>query len=452
MKKGFTLVELLGTIVILGIIIIIAFPPILNQIKKSKEGIKETTEILIKDAAKDYIYENTGYEKIEGISYCIDISTLAENGYLNKKLKDDKYNDINLQNKIKATYKNNDYTFEIVTNCKKSLIRNGVEIELVEENSGLYRSNIIKDRFVYRGKEPQNFVELEEGNNETKQLYRIISFEPDGTIKVIRNTEIAGSWDLKNDSGTFQSRNNDENSYCKISSGTYYGCNVWDKQENIYYNDIALSNNFNYKYYKELDSIMLENNTSIAGTVSTGSYLKEYLNNDWINNNPKIESNIQEHDFYVGGVYNNSTNTPAKSLKMEKEEEKSYIWNGKIALANITDFVESSTNSACTSVNVNMRYNSNYYYDDNGDGTKDEHTPIGGWPCTDENNWMYIEKKEYTLSAGTNSRSNIWTISELGYFHTFASSNNYNYRPVFFLRQSINLKGEGTVDNPYKIQ
>ena len=38
-KKGFTLAELLGVIVLLGILATVAFPPLLNQLNKSKEKI-----------------------------------------------------------------------------------------------------------------------------------------------------------------------------------------------------------------------------------------------------------------------------------------------------------------------------------------------------------------------------------------------------------------------------
>ena len=47
MKKGFTLVELLGTIVILGIIAVIAFPAIINQITDARGDINDSGNLLI---------------------------------------------------------------------------------------------------------------------------------------------------------------------------------------------------------------------------------------------------------------------------------------------------------------------------------------------------------------------------------------------------------------------
>ncbi|MGI6324539.1 MAG: type II secretion system protein [Bacilli bacterium] len=57
-KKGFTLVELLAVIVILGIILAIAIPNILNLINNSKEQAYESQKRFIIDAAKKYVMAN----------------------------------------------------------------------------------------------------------------------------------------------------------------------------------------------------------------------------------------------------------------------------------------------------------------------------------------------------------------------------------------------------------
>ena len=119
-NRGFTLIELLGVIMILGILALITFPPILEQIKNSKQEIKNSTKILITDAAKDYYEDNiNNYEKTEGITYCIDINTLTDNGYLNKKIKDENINDISNTKKVKMIYHNNKFEYDVVDSCTK---------------------------------------------------------------------------------------------------------------------------------------------------------------------------------------------------------------------------------------------------------------------------------------------------------------------------------------------
>lgn len=117
-RKGFTLIELLGVIIILGILSMITFPIILNQIRNAKQGIKESTKTLIIDAAKDYYEDNiNNYDKIEGMTYCIDINTLTDNNYLNKKIKDEKLNDIDTTQKVKMIYHNSKFDYEVVDSC-----------------------------------------------------------------------------------------------------------------------------------------------------------------------------------------------------------------------------------------------------------------------------------------------------------------------------------------------
>ena len=80
MKKGFTLVELLGVIIILGVIALITFPIINKSIKSSKEKALEQVINNIEDAAYKYSISNdigyqTFYNKIE-------LSTLVNSGIL----------------------------------------------------------------------------------------------------------------------------------------------------------------------------------------------------------------------------------------------------------------------------------------------------------------------------------------------------------------------------------
>lgn len=102
MKKGFTLVELLGVIVVLAIISMIAVPLIDRSINKSDEDLYNTQINQIVKAAKNYYAENL--EKLNQVGEkcdtspcdagdskpvnpcCVTLDTLQKGGYLPTKV------------------------------------------------------------------------------------------------------------------------------------------------------------------------------------------------------------------------------------------------------------------------------------------------------------------------------------------------------------------------------
>lgn len=75
-EEGFTLVELLAVIVILGIIVAIAVPAIGNVMDRADAGAKESEAELVIDAAQLY------YTATEETAESVDVSTLVSQGYL----------------------------------------------------------------------------------------------------------------------------------------------------------------------------------------------------------------------------------------------------------------------------------------------------------------------------------------------------------------------------------
>ena len=83
MKKGFTLAEILGVIVIIGILLVLIVPAVINRITESEDEVKGATGNIIYDAADQYIREHPDlYPPGQSGRYCITIKSLIDDGKL----------------------------------------------------------------------------------------------------------------------------------------------------------------------------------------------------------------------------------------------------------------------------------------------------------------------------------------------------------------------------------
>ena len=473
-KKAFTLVELLAVITILGLLAVIIIPKVTKTINDSEQKTNMASARNLVQAAtyKTTNNEITGtienkkinYTTGENVNYLDYTGTKPTNGQVHIKSNGQiamavKFGD----NCYLKAYNSDDITTipynENTCGENSNVFTNYTMPELATTGDGLYQAIGEPNRYIYSGSNPNNYIWLDENDDATKastEIYRIISYESDGTIKVIRDTSIDSiAWDNRTDASSGP-RHNENNTYCNYT-GTYYGCNVWGTQENTYYNDATLSvldSNFFYKYYPSNTTQSLQNFTN-TGTVTQNSSLNDYLNTEWTPAQT-LNNYIAEHSFNVGGIYYTTTYPAnnAKSLIQEKEEQNSYTWNGKIGLMNITDYVEASLNPTCTSVYSNFYYNSNYYYDTNSDGTKDQTiTEYDNWPCSNRAyNWLPKAITEWSLSPISYYRHRVWYVYRSGTFHSDGYAyNSFGVRPAFYFKSSIKLGGFGTSDNPYYI-
>lgn len=95
MKKGFTLIEVLSVIVILGVVALIAFPAVDSVIKNSRQKAYEQNIEHIEAAAMSYSVSNDlGYETTE---YKIEIADLQNAGLLDDEdIKDPRSKDASM--------------------------------------------------------------------------------------------------------------------------------------------------------------------------------------------------------------------------------------------------------------------------------------------------------------------------------------------------------------------
>ena len=282
----------------------------------------------------------------------------------------------------------------------------GIKVNTVTEGDGLYEDIYEEGRYVYRGSNPNNYIEF------NGELWRIIAKETDGTYKIIRNEKLLNrAYDEANHRSTAN------NSYCTKPS---WGCGV----------------------YAAVEGEFSSPSGSQKGTVTEDSSIKIYLNEDYYTNNinETAKGQMTSHSFNIGAVERLSSSSD-DSISKNIAGEKMYQWTGNVGLANVSDILRASTNPLCTSAttsyNGTNECNSNYLLDK---GTA---------------SYLYY----WTINASSyesgGSSYNAW-YGNVNSLYANVDSNSANYssnapRPVIFLKSDITLTGEGTKESPFTI-
>lgn len=123
---GFTLVELMGVILILCLISFLMAPTIIKQIINSKSKLDSLTEKLLVSATELYLdNKESEFPKSEGADYYITLLDLVNDKKIKSPLLDSNGNEIDLQKTISIEVVNGKYKYNILSGCRK--------VELVEE-------------------------------------------------------------------------------------------------------------------------------------------------------------------------------------------------------------------------------------------------------------------------------------------------------------------------------
>ncbi|MDD4547716.1 MAG: prepilin-type N-terminal cleavage/methylation domain-containing protein [Bacilli bacterium] len=129
-KNGFTLVEILGVIILIGILFLLAFPPIMNQIKESSKDIDKATENLIYTATSGYLDKKVNdYPIVKGSVFCIPLQELVNSGDLDSNITSaNSLKKVSLSKIVKVEIENAaniDYSIVDEVNCQEKIQKPG---------------------------------------------------------------------------------------------------------------------------------------------------------------------------------------------------------------------------------------------------------------------------------------------------------------------------------------
>ena len=82
-KKGFTLIEILGVVVVLGLLLLVVAPPLINRINTHETEVTDVQKQMVEEASDLYLDSITW----SGSSICVSINTLKDKGFLNTNFK-----------------------------------------------------------------------------------------------------------------------------------------------------------------------------------------------------------------------------------------------------------------------------------------------------------------------------------------------------------------------------
>ena len=401
MKKGFTLVEVLAIIAVLGIILITVVPNIGGSIENKKEEEYKKIINLIENAAKTYY------------SYNNDIMSVG----VDELLKED----------LITTDLINPITNEKITGCvnvttdedgiKQFIFSDKCNVLLSTHIENLYNTaatenGLVKDdtddeniRYAGSDEDVKNYVSFD-GN-----VWRIIGIV-DGKVKLVKEKSIGSySWD---------------SSASDMNSG--YGYNIWETIEGQTKADgttkadlnILLNEGYYGGSYPSTCYAGTSNSKTFCPTATINSTLKSMVDENaiWHLGGHSIAS-VQPKEMYE---YERGTTVYSGYTDIAKTE-----WTGPVGLIYPSDYGYAADRTQCTEILNN--YNNT--------------------TCKN-NNWLYKNSVYWTLSPYSRRSDYVFRVYSSGFVDYSNACNSYGVVPAVYLKSNILIEnGDGSSSNPY---
>ena len=361
MKKGFTLVELIGVVIILALIALLAFPPILNSIRKTKAEISDASKEILYNAASLYVSENLNdFPKTNGNIFCITLNTLSSKEYLPTKVYDSATGEeIPLDSKVEVKVENNNYTYSMNNECVEKIYSSpnliATLLSKYDQNNttGLIRDYINTNVYYYTGTNNQVYDNyLWYGGHQ----WRIVEFDvSEKTLTLISQqplTSIRPIDAVWSNSGEYQ--NTDVN---KWLNDYFYSSLIEEVKNNI------LVNNFNIGGFSEVINITIDNK---VGLLDKNQYLKaggadSYLDIEekWFYGNYGSAGNMHINNEGAYNYYNPISGNGNYGVRPVIKIYDIYVKDGEGTLTSSYNATSKSSNISTVQVGeyINVPYN-----------------------------------------------------------------------------------------------
>ena len=310
-NKGFTLIELIAVVAILGLIALIVYPAITSVIRNSRESAYNDQVKVIEKAAQEWSIDNANTLPDDGTVYRVSVDTLTDEGYISAEdVKDPRDSSKNLTGNVEIKYDSSihQFTYNYVDNSSKTSDISMNSLAKTITNNSKKKDLLLANNGVYKGDNPDNYILLD------GKLWRILSNNSDGSIKIISDSATA-----------------------KIS---------WDVNGNINFDDSTVKTYLNNTFYTSLDNVNnfktsdfclnYSNDTCIKKEKITVGLLttKDYLN---ASNNLKCLSGT-EPECTIGNYLSNFSENNGPEYTLNTTDNNTYtIENGVITTKNPKD-------------------------------------------------------------------------------------------------------------------
>lgn len=285
-NNAFTLTELIGVVIILGIISLLAFPPILNAIRSTKGKISDASKEILYNAVGLYVSDNiNNYPKYNGNKYCVTVNELVKGEYLPTKVYDSVTgNEIPQDSKIEINIENDIYSYNLNNECKE-YYKYGPLIKVLlgqynESNTtGLVKDTTNENIYYYKGTNEEvsnNFLWY--GGHQ----WRVIEFDTnENTLTLITQQPLTA---IQPASSVWTNEETYNSSYVNTWLNEYFWNSLDSKiQKNI------IDSTFNVGIYTNVNEIttikkvglLNENQYKRAGGINSFLNIDEYF---WLGN------------------------------------------------------------------------------------------------------------------------------------------------------------------------